>query len=358
MSGGGHSRRSVLAGMGAATAFSFTAAGCQNRDRDAIGFYNWDSFIGPHTARAFERRTGIAVEQSVFATDDELFAKLSGGSEDYDVVVPSHTGVERLVAARLLRTLDPAALPNLRNLMPFWRDPAYDRGCRHSVPYSWTVTGLGYRQARLQPAGAVPDSWRLAFASTRYAHRIALLPASTPLLALGAKFVGQPLTPATIGTVTEMLIAQKPAVAYLTNDGIDMLAADRVDVAMVDNAALAAAMSHTAGLGFVVPREGGLLRADALAIPRASRRPAAAQAFIDFLLGAGAARDLALLTGFPTPNAAARALMPAAYRDSPALFPAGPGMAASSFGHLVEEADALVFDHATMRLRASPPSDR
>lgn len=351
----GLTRRSFASRLGAGFALSLMPA-CSGSDRDSIGFYNWDSYVGSTTLADSERRTGTHVELSTFATDDELLAKLSAGSTDYDVIVPSHLGLQRLREAGLLRRLDHRLLPARANLMPFWRDPAYDPGNLHSVPYTWQVLGLGYRRSRLPHGMQAPDSWAAVFADRRFDHRIAPIEVSPELIELGAMYLGRPLTPEGIAEAADMLIVRKPAFKlFHTDEGQDLLLTRAVDVVIEYNSDIASVMQRDADLDFVVPREGGLLSADVLAIPLGSTRPAAAHTFIDFLLGAERARDLALLTGYSTPNAAARALMPPRYRDSPVLFPGGAGIAASRFSLAFDPAATLVIDAATTRIRAAPP---
>lgn len=351
----GLTRRSLASGIGAGFALSLIPA-CSGRDQDSISFYSWDSYVGPATLAGFESRTGTHVELSTFATDDELLAKLSGGSTDYDVIVPSHLGLERLREAGLLRLLDHRLLPARANLMPFWRDPAYDPGNRFSVPYTWQVLGLGYRRSRLPPGMPAPDSWAAIFTDRRFDHRLASIEISPELLELGAIYRRRPLVPDGLEAITDMLIARKPAIKlFHTDEGQDLLIKHTVDLVIEYNSDIAAVMQRDPDLGFVVPREGGLLSADVLAIPRGSTYPAAAHAFIDYLLGAERARDLALLTGYSTPNAAARALMPPSYRDNPVLFPSGPGIDASRFDVGFNPAATLSIDAATTRIRAAPP---
>lgn len=351
----GVTRRSLASGIGAGFALSLIPA-CAERDQETIGFYNWDSYVGPSTLADFERRTGTHVELSTFATDDELLAKLAAGSTDYDVIVPSHLGLEQLREARLLRPLDHRLLPARANLMPFWRNPAYDPGNRYSVPYTWQVLGLGYRRSRLPSGMTAPESWGAVFADQRFNHRIAPIEVSPELIELGAMYLGQPLTSNGIAAVADFLIARKPAFKlFHTDNGRDLLLQRMVDLVIESNSDIAAVMRRNADLGFVVPSEGGLLSADVLAVPRGSTQPAAAHAFIDYLLGAERARDLALLTGYSTPNAAARALMPPSYRDDPVLFPAGAGIDASRFGLTFDPAMTSLLDAATTRIRAAPP---
>ena len=67
---------------------------------------------------------------SLFATNDELFAKLRAGNPGFDVIVPSNEFVTRLRLAGLLTPLDLAKIPNRVNLLPAFQNPPFDPGRR------------------------------------------------------------------------------------------------------------------------------------------------------------------------------------------------------------------------------------
>ena len=66
----------------------------------------------------------------------------------------------------MLLPIDHAKLPNFTNLAPAFRTAPFDPGRRWSIPYTWLVLGLGYRKSKMD---GVPDSWKWAFDSPRYA---------------------------------------------------------------------------------------------------------------------------------------------------------------------------------------------
>ena len=109
-------RRSLLTAMGAAAiGISFTACGQKpaaeatksaNGEEAKLNFYNWDTYIGETTLGDFKKATGVDVNMSLFATNDELFAKLKAGNPGFDVIVPSNEFVTRMGQAGLLEPLD------------------------------------------------------------------------------------------------------------------------------------------------------------------------------------------------------------------------------------------------------------
>ena len=101
------SRRSLLAGLGAA-AVGFSLEGCApkgkvgpNGEELKLNFYNWATYTGKTTLSDFKAATGIAVKMSLFATNDELFAKLRAGNPGSDVIVPSNEFVTRFRLGRI-----------------------------------------------------------------------------------------------------------------------------------------------------------------------------------------------------------------------------------------------------------------
>jgi spermidine/putrescine transport system substrate-binding protein len=108
------SRRSLLKGLSAA-AIGISLVGKKSSawaaEDPKLNFYNWDTYIGETTLPDFQKATGIDVNMSLFATNDELFAKLRAGNPGYDVIVPGSEFVERMVKANLLEPLDHARSP-------------------------------------------------------------------------------------------------------------------------------------------------------------------------------------------------------------------------------------------------------
>ncbi len=346
-------RRRLLAGMGAA-AVAFSLEGCGTSAEQRLNFLNWQDYIGETTLADFRARTGVRVNQSYFATNDELFAKLKAGNQGYDVIVPSNEFVERMRAADMLEPLNPARIPNLANIEESFRTAAWDPAPRHSVPYTWLVLGIGYRRSRVQ---GTPDSWKWLFDSDLYKGRIALLTDAADLIRLGAKYMGKSLVgvdAATAQAVADMLGRQKPNIRrFHEDDGQDLLLAGEVDLALEYNGDIAQRMREDPDIDFVVPREGSLINADTLAIPKGAKDPELAHAFIDFLLDAEVGRGISETILYPTPNAAARALMPPDYAANPVIFPSGPGWEASEWGRFEGAEMQRLFEELITRMRAA-----
>lgn len=348
-------RRDLLARSGgAALALSLTGLGGCGEAGPSINFYNWDTYIGETTLADFRATSGIAVNMSLFSNNDELFAKLRGGNPGYDVIVPSNDVVERMIAADMLLPIDKRAIANFGNIAPPFRDAAFDPGRRFSMPYTWLVTGIGYRKSKVE---GVPDSWRWVFDSDRYKGRIGLIGEAGDLCRLALVYLGMdPDTrdPAAIAAAERLLVRQKPNIALFHDDnGQDLLANGDLDIVVEYNGDMARAMADDPDLGFVVPREGSQLSSDCLCIPKGAPHPELAARFIDYLLDAKAGAAIARTIRYPTPNAAAAARMDAGYRDNPAIFPPAAVLAKCRYARYQGEAMARLYERTITRVRAA-----
>jgi spermidine/putrescine transport system substrate-binding protein len=351
-------RRTLLQRSGAAAiGISFlplAACAGEGAANGALNFYTWDTYIGETTLADFQNEAGIAVKTSYYANNDELFAKLRAGNPGYDVIVPSDEFVERMILADMLAPLDKAKLPNLKNIDPQFRNASYDPGDRFSVPYTWLVLGIGYRKSKVD---GVPDSWKWIYDSDRYKGRIAMVGEAADMMRLGGKYLGRPLngmTDADLAEVERMLVKQKPNFKMFHEDnGQDLLAAGDVDLALEYNGDIAQVMLEDPDLGFVVPKEGSMMNVDCLAIPKGAPNLDNAHKFIDFLISAEAGKHIAETIQYPTPNAAAKALMPPTYRDNPVIFPTPDTLATSEFGKFPGPERARAYEEAATRVRAA-----
>ncbi len=357
------SRRSLLAGLGAAAAgLSFSAVeGCAakrpigpNGEELRLNLYNWDTYIGDTTLDDFKRTTGVEVKMSLFSTNDELFAKLKAGNPGFDVIVPSNEYVTRFRIAGLLESLDHAKIPNSANLLPAFQNPPFDPGRRYSMPYTWLVLGIGYRKSRVD---SVPDSWKWVMDSDRYKGRIGVFSEADDMIELGAKYMGHsvrniPLD--VIDQVAKMYIRQKPNIKIFHHDeGQDLLAAGDVDLIMEYNGDVAQKMLEDPDLDFVVPREGSIINSDCLCIPKGAPRPDNAHRFINFILDARNGAAIYRKIKYPTPNAAALALMPPDYRNNSVIFPPPEVMARCEYADFEGLDRAHLFDETVTRIFAA-----
>ncbi|HVF82623.1 MAG TPA: spermidine/putrescine ABC transporter substrate-binding protein [Sphingomicrobium sp.] len=367
-------RRSILQGLGAAAvgiSLSGMLSACSGGDGEGdaqagsaakiastgeeprLNFYNWDTYIGETTLADFKDASGVDVNMSLFATNDELFAKLRAGNPGFDVIVPSNDFVERMVPAGMLIPLDHSLIPNIKNIDPQFMNVDWDPGRRHSIPYTWLVLGIGYRKSKV-PGGI--DSWKPLFDSDQYAGRISLLSEAGDLFRLYGKYMGKSvnaLTPADIQAIQQMMIRQKPRVKVFHEDnGQDLLAKGEVDLVLEYNGDMAQVIAEDDDLAFVIPKEGSQLNSDTLCIPKGAPHPKNAHAFINYVLDGEVGKKITETILYPTPNNAAKALMPEEYRSNPVIFPPEALLSKCEYANFRPDVQPL-YEEAFTRVRAA-----
>ena len=141
-----------------------------------LNVYNWGEYISDGSddsldvVKNFEALTGITVNYSTFASNEDMYAKLKAGAVSYDIVIPSDYMVAQLIEEELVQKIDVSKIPNLVNINADFRNLYYDPTNEYSVPYSYGMVGLIYNTTLLAP-DEVPDSWSIMWDS-RYAGEI------------------------------------------------------------------------------------------------------------------------------------------------------------------------------------------
>jgi spermidine/putrescine transport system substrate-binding protein len=366
-----HSRRAFMAAFGA-TAAAISLSGCKPNETavtkstgakfeipgsegSRLEFYNWDTYTPESTLADFKAASGVDVNMTLFASNDELFAKFRAGNPGYDLIMPSNEYVARMIEAKIIQPLDLDKIPNRKNLAPEFQDVDFDPGRKYSMPYTVLVLGIGYRTSALK-GGVVPDSWKYLFDSDEYKGRMSLLSDSADLFRLGLKYLGKSVndaTPELIAQIETMLIKQKANIkSFHNDDGQDLLMSKEIDIVLEYNGDMAQKKVEDDDLDFVVPKEGSLINSDCMCIPVGAPNPNNAHGFINYLLDAQNGANVTKQNLYPTPNAAAKALMDDAYKNNKIIFPPADVMAKSEYGKY--QSDLIqAYEAAMTRVRAA-----
>jgi len=314
-------RRRFITGAVAATAAATVAAPSSAKTGDgSLRLYSWRDYTGKAILAEFIASTGISVSASFYDNSDEMFRNISGAEHQFDILIASYDYVEHLIANRLLQPLDHSKIPNITNLFPVFSDAKFDPGHRYSIPYLWGTQGICFRKSAMR---ATPVSLEMLLDSDVHSGRIALPGVDTVGLAL--KYLGysyNSVDPDELEAAGALLIRQKPHVkSFEATNGIELLANGDVDLAVGWNTEVFGPMQGDDDIDYRVPIEGGLLWQDCLCIPNSAANPGDAHTLINYALKADVGAAIAENFWYATPNQAALALLPDAYRNDPTVFP-------------------------------------
>lgn len=322
--------------------------GAQTAPGGVLNVYNWTDYIDPQVVQRFEQESGIRVRYDVFDSLETLEGKLSAGRSGYDLIVPtSEPTFARLVRAGALRPLDRARIPNWANLDPalMARVAEVDPGNRHGAIYLWGTVGLGIQPDKVRAALGpdVPLDGLDLLLKPENARRlqacgIVVMDSPTDVLPSVLRWLGRDpnsTEAADLQAAAQALAAIRPYLRAIPGSGqiVDMLATGEACLALTYSGDViqAAARARDAGRGvqvaYVAPRQGAQLWFDMLAIPADAPNPAAAHAFIDFLLRPESIAAVTAQVRYPNAVPASRPLVPEQVREDPNVYPPAEALA-------------------------------
>ncbi len=340
------SRRVTLLSLAALAA---SACGGASREPAAaahagrLNLYIWSAYLPREVIDQFEQRTGIEVNFDLYDSNEAVLEKLQSGVADYDLVVPSDYMMRILIAEGLVQPLDHDRLPNLKNLDPRFLDKPFDPGNRHSVPYLWGTTGLGYDQTE---TGGPVDSWAAVF-DPAHRGRISMLDDMREVFGVALRSMGHSLNttdPAILAQAADRLKAQKRLVkTYDSGDFANILAAGDVDLAHGYNGQIAEVVAEDPErLAYVIPKEGGTVWMDNVAIPAQARNVVNAHEFLDYIMEAEVNALIVNGVSYASANAAAKPFIDPAILNDPSIYPPDEVIARCEFIADLGEATTLM----------------
>ena len=216
-----------------AAALALAALGASAQEEDKVlNVYNWSDYIAEDTIRNFEKETGIKVRYDNFDNNEILHAKLVAGKTGYDIVIPSSHWAKLQIDGGLLRKIDKAQVPNLKNL-----DPAVQRqlavmdpGNEYMVNWMWGFTTVGINVDKVKAAlGSTPmpdNTWDLVF-KPEYISKlkscgVSFLDSASEVVPAALHYLGKPSfskNPSDYGAAAALLRSVRPHITLFSSSG-------------------------------------------------------------------------------------------------------------------------------------------
>ena len=325
-------RKALLATAGLTIAVGAQAAA-------TVHIYNWSDYIGETTLADFEKATGIKPVYDVFDSNETLEGKLLAGRTGYDVVVPSNHFLGKQIKAGAFQKLDRSQLPNYSNLDPVLlkRLEQNDPGNQYAVPYLWGTNGIGYNVEKVKAVLGIDkiDSWSVLFEPENikklHSCGVAFLDSADEMMPTVLNYMGlnaNSTNPKDYAKATDKLLAVRPYVTYfhsskyigdLANGDICVAIGFSGDIFQAKHRAEEA--KKGVNIAYSIPKEGGALWFDMLAIPKDSSNVKEAHAFINYLLKPEVIAQVSDYVGYANPNPGSDKLMEQSIRTDEAVYP-------------------------------------
>ncbi len=251
-----------------------------------LNVYNWGEYIDLSTLDEFTARTGINVNYTTYASNEEMYSKIVSGAASYDVIIPSEYMISKMIDEDLLAELNFDNIPNYQYIGEDYKGQDYDPDNKYSVPYTWGTVVIVYNTKYVDEADVEDESIELLW-NEKYAGKILMFDNPRDAFALAHAKLGHSMNtqdPAYWEAAAEELIRQKPLVqAYVMDQVFDKMLGEEAWIAPYYAGDAITMMDENEDLAAYVPVEGANRFFDAMCVLKNSRHKAEAEAFINFM---------------------------------------------------------------------------
>ena len=284
-----------------------------------LNVYNWGEYISDgsddslNTIKAFEQwyeetyGRKVKVNYTTFASNEDMYAKLSSGAVSFDVVIPSDYMIARMKDEGMLLPLDFDNIPNYANIDESFHGLYYDPDDMYTVPYTYGVVGVIYNAAVVDPADA--DDWDLMW-NDKYAGEILQFNNSRDAFATAQYKLGLDVNStdrAEWDAALAELKRQSPLVkSYVMDEVYNMMESGEAAIAAYyagDYFTMLDAQADGVDLRFYYPERTNYF-IDAMCIPSCAQNKELAEIFINYMLSPEPAIANAEYICYASPNSA------------------------------------------------------
>ena len=333
-------RRQALAALG--TAAAGLAMPNVRRARAASGtvnVYNWADYIGEKTVANFTAETGVKVVYDLYASSEEMEAKMLAGSSGYDVVLQAGLKLPQMIKAKVYQQLDKSKLSNWGNLDPEILAilQGFDPGNNYGVPYTWGSVGFTYNmdmvKKRLPDAdlNSLDTIFNPDNAKKLADCGISILDSPTDVGPMVMKWLGidpNKAGPDDYKKLAEAFAKIRPQITTFDNSNY-LTTLPNGEACAVNSwsgdYSVAKKRAADAGikidLAYFVPKTGAPAWFDTWAIPSDSKNLENAYLFLNYLLRPDVIADCTNFIGYANANKAATPLVDPATVNNPAIYP-------------------------------------
>lgn len=313
--------KKIILGLSLLMLLTLTACG-KEEAKEEIYVYNWGEYIDPEILKDFQKETGIKVNYDTYASNEDLYIKMTQSQDKYDVVVPSDYMIERFIKEGLIQEINFENIPNFSGIEDKLKNPTFDPENKYSIPYFWGTVGIVYNKSEVKDK---VDSWDILW-NEKYKDQIIMYNSQRDTIGVALKRLGYSLNSTSEKELEEAkksLIEQKALVyAYLDDDGRDVIVQGDANLSVMYSGDALLMMQQNEDLDYVVPKEGSNIWYDSMVIPKNANNVSGAEKFINYMLKPEVqAKNVEHCIGYTSPVKGVKELLPDEIKNSKVAYP-------------------------------------
>ncbi|MBR5306814.1 MAG: extracellular solute-binding protein [Oscillospiraceae bacterium] len=282
-----------------------------------LNVYNWGEYISDgsegsfDTIKEFEKwyeetyGEKIVVNYDTFASNEDMYNKISSGAVSYDIIIPSDYMVARMAKENMLLPLNFENIPNYQYISDQFHGLYYDPDNMYTVPYTYGIVGVIY-DANVVDSSDI-GGWDLLW-NDKYADKIVQFNNSRD--AFGTAMYKLGIDVNTTDTVLwdkahEELMTQRQLIySFVMDEIFNIMQAGEASIGSYyagDYFTMMEDQADNVDLQFYYPEHTNMF-IDAMCIPSCAQNKELAEIFINYMLSEEAAVANAEYTYYASPN--------------------------------------------------------
>ena len=289
--------------------------------KSELHLFTWTDYIDPDLVERFEQENDCRVVIDIFASNEEMLAKVQAGASGYDLIFPTSYMVSKLARDGYLEEIDHSRISTLGNIDPAYMSSALDPTMKYGVPYMVTYTGIAYRDDLLEGDRTPAHSWSVFSNRPDLVGRMTLLQDMRETLGAALLYRGHSLNTtneAELAEARDTVIEWKRNIAKFESEqfktgvaGGEFLlvhgySGDIGQTQLDADGNIAPDRNH---VQFFLPDEGFSLSCDEMIIPKTAPNKDLAYKFIEFVHQPDVAAQNMQYTVYWCPNAPAKKIL-------------------------------------------------
>ena len=248
-----------------------------------LNLFVWTDYIPQDILDCFEQVYDIKINRDEYSSNEEMYAKLTGGAISYDLVQPTNNFVAPMIRNDLLQKLDKSKLPIMANFAPEYLGLPFDPNNDYTIPYEAGTDAIVYNADVIKdPPTSWADLWKPDCASKNMimldgAHDII----GAALLSLGYDVNSK--DPKQLDEAKAKLKELAPCIKIYDSDSPkSALIAGDADLGITWTGDAFLAGQENPAIKYVYPKEGAILWQDNWAMLKDAPHPDAAYAWLNY----------------------------------------------------------------------------
>lgn len=285
-----------------------------------LNIYNWGDYTSPELIKAFEAAYDVKVTVTDYDSNDTALAKVEAGGHGFDIAVPSNNFLPIWIEKGLLLETRPDQMENFANVLPEWRDPAFDPGRHYSVPWQWGTVGVSVNTDAYK--GDINTSALIFNPPEELKGKINVIPEMNDVMALAISYVGGTTCTGDLEVLKKVRDLLKEAKVHWSSmdyTSVEQMAQGDFNAAVNWNGAALRARRANPAVQYGFPKEGFPMFIDNVVVLADAQNVENAKLFQNFIMAPENAAMISAFAGYATSIAGAEAFMPEDMVNAPEI---------------------------------------